>query len=721
MNDESAGGRIFFSSTGRSLVDEDEIVVLSVGVDIGSSTSHLVFSRIVLERLDSRYVVTTRETFYESDILLTPYSAEETIDADALGAFIERQYKDAKVDPDEIDTGALILTGVAVRRRNARKIGELFARQAGKMVAVSAGDNLETVMAAYGSGAVARSIRDRTTVMNVDVGGGTSKISICSEGRVVDLTAIDVGARLVCLDATGRIVRHRGGRPPLRAASSGSSSSSATRSRREAARALAARMADRLMDAMAGGSPTAAGHGLLRLDPLAARGPVDQITFSGGVSEYIYGREAADVRRSRRAPGAGDPRPARRLARPARALDRRHPRHRHRGLAIHHPGERQHHLRVAHGGAAAAQRAGDRAGAWRSRTRRSIRPRSRPPIKGVLKRLDLGEGDTPVAVFVPWRGSATFRRLDDFCSGAIAGLADILAKGHPLVLVGDGDVGGLLGVHLHEEMRVTNAIVSVDGLELKEFDYIDIGTMLPTSGAVPVVIKSLIFPTSAAPGKEWQPAPRALGAPATFGLSRHDGPLPRHGRYRRHVLGFRLSQRGDPRGLHQQGALDPRRPVAGHPAGRRDAARQGRRGRRHRVFLPRHHRRHQRAPGRQGRQDRPPGDGRLSRHLSGGRAGAPLRGRNLRRDVRQAGAAGAAEPHRRGEGARRSSGPGAARARRGGAAGNLAGARPARDSNRSRCASCSRFSILRTKSGWHRSRARSCPIAASRSPARSCR
>src|SRR6187549_2990155 len=82
MTEDDEGGRIFFSSTGRSLVDEDEIVVLSVGVDIGSSTSHLVFSRIVLERLDSRYVVTTREAFYQSDILLTPYSAEETIDSD---------------------------------------------------------------------------------------------------------------------------------------------------------------------------------------------------------------------------------------------------------------------------------------------------------------------------------------------------------------------------------------------------------------------------------------------------------------------------------------------------------------------------------------------------------------------------------------------------------------------------------------------------------------
>src|SRR3954447_17190747 len=98
MTDEAQGGRVFFSSTGRSLVDEDEIVVLSVGVDIGSSTSHLVFSRIVLERLDSRYIVTTRETFYQSEILLTPYAAGEEIDAQALGAFIERQYKEANVD-----------------------------------------------------------------------------------------------------------------------------------------------------------------------------------------------------------------------------------------------------------------------------------------------------------------------------------------------------------------------------------------------------------------------------------------------------------------------------------------------------------------------------------------------------------------------------------------------------------------------------------------------
>src|ERR1700689_5323408 len=199
MTEEAPGGRIFFSSTGRTFGEEDELCVLTVGVDIGSSTSHLVFSRIVLERLDSRYVVTERESFYQSDILLTPYADEDTIDAGALGAFLERQYTDAKVDPDEIDTGALILTGVAVRRKNARAIGELFAKQAGRMVAVSAGDSLESVMAAYGSGAVARSIRNGAPVMNVDVGGGTAKIAVCADGKVIGVAALDVGARFVVL------------------------------------------------------------------------------------------------------------------------------------------------------------------------------------------------------------------------------------------------------------------------------------------------------------------------------------------------------------------------------------------------------------------------------------------------------------------------------------------------------------------------------------------
>lgn len=495
---EAEGGRIFFSSKGRTLEGEDEIVILSVGVDIGSSTSHLVFSRIVLERLDSRYVVTTRETFYESDILLTPYTEEETIDAEKLGAFIKKQYQFAKVEPDEIDTGALILTGVAVRRKNARAIADLFAAEAGKLVAVSAGDSLETVMAAYGSGAVQRSIRDGLTVMNIDVGGGTSKIAICRDGKVVDLTAIDIGARLVVTDFNGRIVRlEEAGRQF--GAELGWTLAVGTKFTPEQGRTLAAKMAERLFDAAAGKSPKTGTTPLLRLDPIQPRAKIDEITISGGVSEFVYGKEKGSF-------GDLGPQLADEIRKRVEAW----------GPKLEKPNEG---IRATVIGASqyTTQVSGSTIHVWPM----EILPLRNVPViapdiefaddidstavsgavRRVLKRLDLAGGEQPVAVFVPWLGSATFARLDAFCRGIVDGLSEILTHNHPVILVGDGDVGGLVGIHLREEMKLAYPVVSIDGLELKEFDYIDIGAMLDASGAVPVVIKSLIFPSTAALGK----------------------------------------------------------------------------------------------------------------------------------------------------------------------------------------------------------------------------
>jgi ethanolamine utilization protein EutA len=506
---EQIGGRIFFSNTGRTFGEEDELCVLSVGVDIGSSTSHLVFSRIVLERLDARYVVTERESFYQSDILLTPYAVADTIDADALGAFIERQYRDAKVDPDQIDAGALILTGVAVRRRNARRIGELFARQAGRLVAVSAGDSLESVMAAYGSGAAARSIRNGAPVMNVDVGGGTAKIAVCADGKVVDVTALDVGARLVVLDEARRIVRIEEAGRRFGAALGLKLEPGAVLAEHEA-RALAARMADSLFEAMRGGSPQADSADLLRLDALTWRGELSDVSFSGGVSEYIYGGEA-------KAYGdLGMELAAELRERLANGLQLARPEARIRATVI-----------------AAAQYTVQVSGSTIFVSPLETLPLRNVPviapalpldeekidpaaiagaIRSALKRRELDAGESPVAVFVPWRGSATFPRLDDLCLGILGGLAPLLAHGHPIVLVGDGDVGGLIGIHFCEEMKVATPIVSIDGLELKDFDYIDIGAILDTSGAVAVVIKSLVFPASAGVGRDWQAAPNVATA-----------------------------------------------------------------------------------------------------------------------------------------------------------------------------------------------------------------
>ena len=125
-------------------------------------------------------------------------------------------------------------------------------------------------------------------------------------------------------------------------------------------------------------------------------------------------------------------------------------------------------------------------------------------VNKALRHLDLADAETPVAIFVAWKGSATFQRLDSFCRGIAGGSGRYAARGLPIVLAGDGDVGGLMGIHFREEMKLANPVVSIDGLELKQFDFIDVGEILESSGAVPVVIKSLIFPTSAALGQEWR-------------------------------------------------------------------------------------------------------------------------------------------------------------------------------------------------------------------------
>ena len=122
-------------------------------------------------------------------------------------------------------------------------------------------------------------------------------------------------------------------------------------------------------------------------------------------------------------------------------------------------------------------------------------------IARALRRLDLHHHDKPVAIFYRWQGSATYARLDAFARGMAQGMAPILARGMPLILVGDGDVGGLIGIHYAEELKFKSPVVSIDGITMSELDFIDIGALLPSSGAVPVVVKSLVFPANATLGK----------------------------------------------------------------------------------------------------------------------------------------------------------------------------------------------------------------------------
>lgn len=484
----------FFSNHSRTLDTEDEIILTSVGVDIGSSTSHLVYSKIVMDRRDNRYVVTSREVLFESDIMLTPYMRDTTIDAKRLQVFFERQYERAGIRFEDIDAGALILTGVAVRRRNARAIAELFAHEAGKFVAVSAGDSLETALVAFGSGAVALSGSEALRVMNVDIGGGTSKIAVCENDAIVDRTAIDVGARIICVDEDGRVstIEEAGRRF---ASDVGIDIDVGDKIDNDKLEEIVELMAERLFRAMGMESMDDATASLLRLDPLSSPSKPDVLSFSGGVSEYIYGNESG---------GYGDlgPRLAAAVRRRVKrwGVDLRQPLQGIRATVI---GASQYTVQLS-GSTIFVQP--DTTLPLRNLA--VVRPRFQlaednietdavsAAISNALEGQDLGDGSTAIALYFTWHGSATFRRLDNFCRGIIACQDSLLAAGAPLVLVTDSDIGGLIGLHCFEVCQLQRPIVSIDGIVLSEFDYIDIGTLVDASGTVPVVIKSLVFPAS---------------------------------------------------------------------------------------------------------------------------------------------------------------------------------------------------------------------------------
>lgn len=482
-----------FTAPMRHLLDEDRIVLTSVGVDIGSSTSHLLFSRLELQREDSRYVIAVRVVLHASEILLTPYTDRQTIDGQALGAFVERQYRAAGLRRDQVDSGALILTGVALLRQNARAIAELFAEEAGRFVAVSAGDSLESIMAAHGSGAVALSERGALGVMNVDVGGGTTKVAVCRDGRVGEVVTLDVGARLVAWDERGIVTRLEPAGRRIGQALGLELAIGARLTERDRAQ-MAASMAEQLVGAIrVGGTVGHTGESLLRGAPLRDRAGIGAITFSGGVAEFIYGRQADRF---------GDLGPLLAAAIRARARKLGTP------------------IREAAAGIRATVIGASQYTVQLSGSTIYLAPLEVVPVRNVpvvtpsfpwdadpfdvsavrgavheaLRRFDLLEPRGPVAVAARWQGSASFERLDAFCAGVADGLGEHLAQGHPLMLVFDGDVGGLVGLHVREELRLEVPIISIDGIELREFDFIDVGAVIPASGAVPVVIKSLVFP-----------------------------------------------------------------------------------------------------------------------------------------------------------------------------------------------------------------------------------
>lgn len=184
--------------------------LLSVGLDVGTTTTQLILSRLTVENRAGSFAVpemeiAQRKVVYRSPVLFTPLLGEERVDEHALRLWVEEQYRAAGVEKREVDTGAIIITGETSRKENAQAVLRALAGFAGEFVAAAAGPDLESVLAAKGAGATAYSQQTGKRVLHMDIGGGTSNLALMEGGSITATGCLNVGGRLLKLEASGKI------------------------------------------------------------------------------------------------------------------------------------------------------------------------------------------------------------------------------------------------------------------------------------------------------------------------------------------------------------------------------------------------------------------------------------------------------------------------------------------------------------------------------------
>jgi len=486
------------------LAPPSQVILKSVGVDIGSSTSHFTISRLVLEKSDdspkTKYEVIEREIIFESEIILTPYIDENTIDVDALETFFRSNYETLHMTKEDIQTGAVITTGEATKKQNAERITQTFSKLMGNFVSATAGHHLEAMLAAHGSGAVTRSKalhshdehkdQEPMTVMDVDIGGGTSKMAIVHNGTILHTAAINIGARLIAYDEQDIIVRIEGPMIVL-AREAGIELKIGDTLTLEHKQKLSHLLANCLMDFMLM-KLTSFSRRFMVTEPIHFTEHIDEVLFSGGVSEYIYrkkkenvgdlGTFLADEIRDR----IKDSILGSKLAEPDATI---------RATVV---GAAQYTLQISGSTIFIAQS--------------DMLPLRNVPVisphigelsvlavkSSVLKALSIldPEGRSAIALSLDV-GPIGHDGLSTLTEGIRVALAS-LSKQVPIVLVFKENVGRQAGILLREKIGNSYPLASIDEVELGDFDYIDVGAMTAQE-FVPVVVKSLIFHSGKGP------------------------------------------------------------------------------------------------------------------------------------------------------------------------------------------------------------------------------
>ena len=465
--------------------------LLSVGIDVGTTTTQLIFSALeVTNRAPvnqvPRYEFTRREIIHQSPVIATPFTTERNVDVVALLAFIDAQYLAVKLTRADIESGAIIITGESSKTRNARATIMEVSDQLGDFVVATAGPHLESIISARGSGAAEYSRANAAQVLNIDIGGGTSNYAVFAGGRAIDSACLNVGGHLIETDEAGRVSRvHEPARLICKELFGAQDPQRLTLAQLDA---VAARMAALVVEVIDGKlSPLA--QSLMMTDALREAYAFDAVFISGGVGACLYHPETVPAPFAYRDIGpllAGSLKPLldpRTLVEPAQTV---------RATVI---------------GAGAHTLSLSGSTIWVGTANLPIKnlPVAHPTVADVVgladawdqavRRLDLDPARDAYALALPSGIEPLYRNivaaaaeLLGFCQRSAAG------NTHPLLVICAQDLGKALGMELHPQLG-SRELAVIDEVLTREGDYLDIGLPIFDGNLLPVTIKSLAFPS----------------------------------------------------------------------------------------------------------------------------------------------------------------------------------------------------------------------------------